>query len=385
MNHHLLLISIILLSAVAPVSADDAVCIVDDYELNPSVFMTGDTGTITFTIKNTAPSSSGLVAEIERVNFYGNGIDILSKGFMQVGEIGPQDTIDFTFKLKANRPEGTYYPKLLVEFANGKTIRYTIPVEVDNTAPEVVVSSIPDDLRIGEESEIKLEIANRRANAVYGVRIDLITEGLAPVPSSRIISMIEPNEVKEVSFNITPSTSIETLSFEFSYKNGENYHQGNLITPVLVREGVVQRLMLTGFEFNQKGKGYTLTGEINNAGEEDLEGVIISLNEKKGIKPIQPYMSYFIGSIEKDDFASFELTLEIEGDGNLTTITLPLLIEYRDLDGNSYSMMENVTFNLNSHQGRDRAEIPDWLPALIIAVAIIAVGFAISYSWKKRR
>jgi len=385
MRYALILIVLILASFAPVASAEGAVCIVESYEVNPSVFMTNDLGTIRFTIKNTAPAGTGMSAEIERVDLFGNGIEILTNGLMHVGEIGPQDTIDFTFKIQAKRPEGTYYPKLLVEFGNGKTIRYTVPIEVENTAVEVTASSIPDDMRIGETSEIKLTIANRRANTIHGIKIHLASSGATSAPSSHFISSIEPNGVEEISFNITPSTDTEAFLFETSYKNGENYHEGDLKVQVDLKEGVLNRIILTGIEFDSNSRGHAIAGEINNAGEEDLEGVMIAFDETSEVIPVLPYKSYFIGSIEKDDFASFELNFKINEDetANATEIIIPLLIEYRDLDGDRYQTVEEVVFDLGQRQNPEDKSIPSWLFAVVIVLVLAVVGMAIGYSWKR--
>ncbi len=108
-------------------------------------------GTITIIVKNTATSATlkentGIITtdaattkvtdinvNIENVKLEGNGIIVLSKDFEHVGEIGPGQSIPFTFSIRAPSKSGMYFPEVWIDTTGGKSTRYPIPVNV-NTA-----------------------------------------------------------------------------------------------------------------------------------------------------------------------------------------------------------------------------------------------------------
>ncbi|MCK4733925.1 MAG: hypothetical protein KAT65_15835, partial [Methanophagales archaeon] len=87
---------------------------------------------------------------------------------------------------------------------------------------------------------------------------------------------------------------------------------------------------------------------------------------------------YFVGLLSADDFSSFELDVKV---GENET-QVPLLIEYKDEDGNLFTMTEHIS--IERHQGTTSSgELPLSVIVVLVVVAIFVIG-AIVYSWKKR-
>jgi hypothetical protein len=124
---------------VPPVQAADAPTVtITDYTVTPSVLMPDGLGTITITVKNTATSATikentGLYTQdatttkvtdinvnIENVKLEGNGIVVQSKDFQQVGEIGPGQSIQLTFSIKAPATSGMYFPEVWIDTTGGR-------------------------------------------------------------------------------------------------------------------------------------------------------------------------------------------------------------------------------------------------------------------------
>ena len=129
---------------VPPVHADTPTVTITDYKVTPSVLMPDSMGTITVTIKNTAASASisertGLLSSdnagttkttdinvnIENVHLEGNGIDVMSKDFDRVGELGPGQSITITFSIRAPQRAGCTYPEVWIDTSGGRSTRYT--------------------------------------------------------------------------------------------------------------------------------------------------------------------------------------------------------------------------------------------------------------------
>ncbi len=182
-----ILVIIALMSAiVVPVSAAGAPTVtITDYNVNPSVLMPDSFGTITITIKNTATSASvvqkigqqsdtaydttktmDINVNIENVKLEGNGIQILSKDYDRVGEIGPGQSIPITFSIRAPSQSGMYYPEVWIDTTDGKSTRYPIPVNVNTAvgikrqAILIMDTSLGGSANPGEEIPVTLTLRN---------------------------------------------------------------------------------------------------------------------------------------------------------------------------------------------------------------------------------
>ena len=107
--------------------------------------------------------------------------------------------------------------------------------------------------------------------------------------------------------------------------------------------------------------------------------MLVSVSGSDDIKPMQPYANYFVGTLEADDFSSFELSARILP-SNVTKV--PILIEFRDTD-NVYSSVTGYIDLENTATYESDNKPAKWVWS-IAAVLLFAVAGAIAYSWKKR-
>ena len=180
---------------------------ITDYNVNPSVLMPDSFGTITITVKNTATSASvvqkigqqsdtaydttktmDINVNIENVKLEGNGIEILSKDYNRVGEIGPGQSIPITFSIRAPSKSGMYYPEVWIDTTDGKSTRYPIPVNVNTAvgiqrqAILIMDTSIDGTANPGEEIPVTLTLRNSGQTLAddVTVKIENASAGVAP-------------------------------------------------------------------------------------------------------------------------------------------------------------------------------------------------------------
>ena len=92
------------------------------------------------------------------------------------------------------------------------------------------------------------------------------------------------------------------------------------------------------------GTSYTLTGDVNNAGLTDAKSMVVTVGAPA--KAVEPYAQYAIGSLAADDFSSFEITFT---SNDLSSV--PLVITWKDNDGNSFSSTKNLNLRTNGGSG----------------------------------
>jgi hypothetical protein len=300
---------------------------VTDVKVSPDVLMKGDTATVAVTVKNTGDDS----VAISRAAFSGTGIAVLnSQTYDTVGDIGAGTTKTFTFTIRADGSDGFYYPTFTLDFRNAGSLRSPVPVQVQSNEVEISVLNKPEVFTADKKETVKLLIGNPRGNAVSSVTVTPSGDGIESTQSSSFIGNISPDGSAEVTFDIAASHSTD-LVLTVTYRNGINTHTSVLSVPIKVGTSLTDPIMVVNnLKVSVNGGTYDLTGDVTNAGIEDAMSVIVTAGSPA--KTADPYPKYVIGSLDSDDFSSFEVTFTGQG---LTSV--PVVVQYKDRDGNDYT------------------------------------------------
>ena len=231
------------------------------YQVSPEVLMRNDIGTVTVTVKNMESAKS---VNIKDARMLSRDIKVLSDSYFNIGRLGPGESLNLTFTIKAVCPDGIYYPKILVAGEDAQNIRYSIPVTVDSSSLTIGVKDIPEDIFKGERARIELAVGNPRHNTVTAVKIATMEENV--IPSEVFIGALSADETKVASFNFTPQTNgIHILNFVLEFKNGDNYHSTDLSVPLNVTDSKKRaELILTGIVVEPMPgmNAYKITGDM---------------------------------------------------------------------------------------------------------------------------
>jgi hypothetical protein len=362
---------------------------------DPLSLFPGDSGTVTISLKNMAAGdvyvqedskTFDMNAYIVSASLIGtNEIEVLDKGYSNIGLIGPGDTLNLTFNVKAKKEASSGIHFLNYELIGGSDmydLNYKVPIKVDDRDIQLVFSNLPSSM-MNEISTIKVDIINPRSSDINNVILSPSCEDVLISPSNIFVGTVPAGNNSTVEFTVNTvksNSGNKKIKCLASYFNGDNHHT-NETTSANVNVISKPTLTLTNIEVNNLGSKYTVTGEINNVGSTDLKNVMISLIDSKGINSTQPYPSYFIGSLEKDDFSSFELSALVSPG----TSEIPLLIEFRGTDNAYTSITKSV--NLDSMELSVQTDKKASSPLLIVIIIVLCVAVfgIIGYSWKKQK
>lgn len=364
---------------VLPIAAADqdqstaAQVTVTSVTLDPVVFMEGDSGTITVEVTNTGTRS----VAIRRVTLYDNEIQTLSRSYDTTMYIGAGNRMSFTFTVKADVPEGIYYPTLSIDFRDAGYLRYPVKMQVQNEPLEVALLDKPDTFSAGKKDTVEILVGNPRDNAVNGVTVYPQGDGIVATPTSYFIGMLAPDASQAVSFAVTPSRSTE-LELHVDYKNGINSHSEVIRIPMELGESKKQAdPLLSNIQVVYEAGVYSITGDVNNAGLEDANAVVITSG--KGVTPMDPYQSYVVGSLKPDDFASFEITFAAS---NITKV--PVVTSFKDKDGNLFTRETVIEIPAASPSSAGQDTGSPLLVGILVVVLAAVIGGVVLYSWRKR-
>lgn len=367
------LVLVLVLLAIPPAWAAAADVTVTTTTLSPPVLIRGDTATLTVTLKNGGSDAVG----IRRVFLRGipQKVVPLNDPYQTVGDLGAGTARTFTFLLRADGPDTTYYPTFVVDYRDEGSLNLPVPVEVNSRDLSLSLQSRPETFSRERRELVVVRAGNPRTNTVNGVTLSMEGEGVEVIPSTFFIGDLAPNHISSVSLNVTPYRDT-TLTFRLEYSNGANRHSTTLLLPITLDDDLKKADLVASNLVVQAVEGrYQLTGDISNAGLEAANAVTVTAGGSA--TPVDPYRIYVVGSLEPDDFASFELSFTAPGPGEI-----PLIVQFKDTEGRTTTTV--IPVRIDSTAGTGSSE--GWsLPMVALVVAaLVAVAGIIAYSWKKR-
>jgi hypothetical protein len=201
-------------------------------------------------------------------------------------------------------------------------------------------------------------------------------EGLDITPASYFIGTLKPDASATVSFNVTPHGS-GNLSITATYQNSVNIHMRSVYLPITLDDNLKQAsLVASNLVVTRDGDTYHLTGDVSNAGLELANAVTVTAGGEA--VPVDPYRTYVIGSLNPDDFASFEISFRAPNSSSVA-----LLLQFKDRDGRVYTDRTGVPLSEAAGPAQGIPSFP--LGPVLIGVLALAVALIIIYSWRKRQ
>ena len=208
----------------------------------PEVLMPGDTGTVTFTLKNTATQYSislgGEVydtnARVRSATLVGtDDITVNSDPYHDTGILGPGDTVDVTYNIKVDDTarDGTKHLEFIV-VGSSHTYNYDwdVPIKVDSAGIKVIPTK-PLTIDNGVAT-IQFDIVNTHPNTLTSVSIRPQAEGIEFSPVEYFIGSMDHDELFTVEFDaqvVSDDVSDQQeLALIAQYRSGFNQHETTL-------------------------------------------------------------------------------------------------------------------------------------------------------------
>lgn len=387
------------------VVAEDPSLIVADYSVTPSVLQPGDLGTITVTIKNTASTASltrkenqadaggtsiesmkstDIGVTIENVRLSGDGVEVLSGENRRVGAIGPGESLPVTFLVRAPKSDGIYFPVLWIEVTDGRSIRKTIPVNVNTQIALLkkpglrVKQTVPDGVNPGDDIPASVEIQNVGLSRADQVTVVVNSSSGSIVPKTpgtyHLGSLLRgENATLDMVFlsDKQARLGLNPLPLTISYASAD----GTLITQTETlgvrmkgKAAIGIASLSTDPARIRTGDPISLVVRIENTGTDTANSVKASID-----LPFSGSTEAFVGRIEPKNDAPAVYTLQA---GDPGTYTYNLTVQYED----DYGIHTDVeTLRLTVLSGNSI------VPLLVLVVlALIAAG-AVWYIREKRK
>lgn len=171
----------------------------------------------------------------------------------------------------------------------------------------------------GSEGDLRVTVSNLGNTAVRNVVLDPRAGGDS-LGARPIATELAPGgeESAIVSLERTPPGE---LVFETTYDVAGTSSSSAATLDSTAGRGTVS---VTGVDLEMDGERVEITGDVGNPSEGDVSGVVVAVGSAEDVSPSYPNRDFFVGQIESNGFAPFELTAT--AGENATHV--PLTVEY---------------------------------------------------------
>lgn len=397
------LIVVLVLIPAAAAAADAPTVFISNYTVTPAVLMPGDEGTITVVLTSTASAATGSAlnvelgtggmntsqntptnAYIENVLLNGEGVEVLSGSYQDIGELGPGQSIPLTFRIRAPGEEGIYFPEVWVSVRDAAGVKYPIPVNVNSAyalikKPSIRVErTVPASVDPGDSFNVTLTLLNdgRASASDVSVNINATSNAIAPKTSENYyIPVLEPGGTSVLPMTFETDTNaplgLQPVLVTIDYRNADlgTFRQIETIgIPIVGRAEMGVASIRTEPTRIVAGNQVDLTIRIENTGSADAKSVRATI----GDLGLTGSKEAFLGTIEpgNDGPAVFSLQASKAGEFPYT-----LTIQYTD-DYGAHTTTQSLRMIV--------AE-PSPVPALAVAAAVIIIVVVAALLWYRRR
>ncbi|MDD3622817.1 MAG: S-layer protein [Methanofollis sp.] len=364
--------------------------------------MPGDEGTITVTLTNTAKeavrtssdtstgpgtgtrtetTSTAINAYVESVTLKGEGLQVLSGAYGQVGEVGPGQSVTLTFLVRAPADEGIYFPEVWVRVQGARSVKFPVPVNVNSVyavirRPAITVArTVPDQVIPGESFSLGLILTNVGGARARDLSVQVSTNDslVSLTPEHYYFESLEPGE--DVGLDLTFSTDrktptgIQQVPLALAYRAPDTTRTNMTETVGVQVKGQAEvgiASLSTDPPRLAAGDPFTLIIRIENTGTDDANSVRATID-----LPFEGNKEAFVGTIEPDNDAPAVFLLRA---GEAGDRPYRLTVTYQD-DWGEHAAEENLGLTV---EATDRS-------GLLIALAVLVVAAVAAFLWMRRR
>ncbi|RLM56985.1 hypothetical protein DVK02_04065 [Halobellus sp. Atlit-31R] len=344
---------------------------------------TGETVTIEATISNLQNSPS--TVDVRDVYVRVPGTTREYARVEDLGSIAPGGSLTVPVVTSFENPgQKRLTLKVVVQDDAGDYHSYTYPVYVEVTEPTVradLSAGVPES---GSGTEVTL--TNFGNTNLTDVEITATADGA--IVERNFLFDVDPGTTQSSVFD-TEDLDTETVRFTATYTAAGSSHATTLDVDLEDQSPVKGEIRLTAVEVTRSGTGVTIQGDAANLGSTDTQSVLVRIPRGDDVRPAPPSGEYFIGAIEGSEFATFELTAQVESGVTAVPVEISYIVDnerittIQEVGLDAAAVTETDDQAANDGRGPPGSTTGLPLTAIGVGIAVLAaVGFGI-YRWRR--
>ncbi|MDD5147981.1 MAG: hypothetical protein PHH08_00780 [Candidatus ainarchaeum sp.] len=323
-------------------------------------------------------------------------------GTRQLGTIDPYKTAVARYRILVdpNALDGTYNIYALTGEEGLTRQSVSISIKILSRKPSLqIISVTPDSAIIGEPTDLVLTIKNTGSSRAYNLSVgptedrSITTTGVVVervvVPLGTAFSYLPElgaNETTEARLKIMmnpgsdPKAYYIPIKMTFLDENKTEYTKTDYIGLKVSDEAEIGALVSEESVLPQPGIKSEITVDIYNSG--DGKAHVLQATVESDFAAIKKN-SFFVGSLESDDFDSIVLDAEINKDAQPGMHSLAVEVTYKDNFGEPHKVTRIVPVKIYS--AAEAAADGNGSGLLVLAAAIIIIVLIAAFFFLRRR
>jgi len=325
-------------------------------------------------VGGTAVSSVSVAAADERDSLG----DVQSRTF--VGALDASDSRSFDLGLAVPNGSGPARLPVRVRYlVDGERVSRTLSVTYEpGSSGDVSLSGVDVTTRNGE-SRIVGQANNVGDTNVSSLQISVAddTYSLGDAQSRTFVGNLAPSGSGGFDLAVALPGDGEPASIPLTVQYRVDGQQVTRDLSVEHRPGSAGNVDLTGLRIEQAGDRLTVRGSTSNLGTTNASSVVVSVGDGAAVSPAQSESSYFVGTVQRSDFKSFQVDARLTADTN-ETIDVPVEVSYR-VDGQRVTQTITVPYTPRQQATVGQPQRSGGPPLTLIGgalVALVVAGFA---------
>ncbi len=314
----------------------------------------GDGLTATIELENTGGvTRSVVIRSAENSSFSLEGSSQLS-----VGDIATNSSRNVTVGIisSSSAAAGRYMVPLTVQYQDAvqNTVTETIyvgPISVTDASAQFALSM--DELtpaEVGSQAQFNLVVENRGASTASAI-IDLnVSSVFTPIGNSRIYADNIPaggNYTQEVLLGVEPAASAGYYQLPIVITGNGKSSVQNIGIPVEASQQITVSVSTQPAFVSPGSSGVVVTAEIANTGNSPIRSVYASVSPSRAFETVGA-SDKFVGTLNVDDFTSFQFTVNVPGSAQPGNYTLPVKIVFKDSTNQEHTVVQNIPVEVYS-------------------------------------
>jgi len=317
-------------NSTAQVSGLDVSMTIGSVDIAPENPTTDMEVTITPTIQNSESATQS--AQLTEVSVTGPST---LESADNIGRLGPGNSVEVPLST-AFEEEGQHR---LTVYARGTdadgglfVVEKPVYITVEERSVDVGVSASAKS--VNGSTGIEATVTQYGTVAIESGQLQAVADGqiLARTP----ISNVTGSESQTAFFDGSDIPAGEvTIRAQYTVEGDQQTRVAN--TTIQYSPQTPAEMALTGLEVSSVGTSYTISGDASNLGGADADAVLVDVAASE---TLSTNGGYFIGTIERSEFATFELTV----DADSPVEEIPVRVNY-SVDGEQFSHTTTVDVN----------------------------------------
>jgi hypothetical protein len=329
--------------------------------VTPQAFPPGGSTTAQLGIANTGGVMDNVVISMPNSSVF----SIAGGSQISVGNVpsGASENVSLNLISSSSAPAGEYTIPVLVTYQDAlqNTISQTIsvgPVNMETASSQMRVFFVPiTPTEVGSQAQFALTLENM-GGSVSSAVVDLAaglsqSSDFIPIgPSQVYFDNIAPgaNQTQVVTLGVDETLVTGDYNFPVNITSNGNSFIENIGLLVNATPEFVVTTQTTPATVGSGSSGVAVSAQISNVGNGPVRSVYVMASPIKGLTLTGP-TSQFIGTLNVDDYASLQLTVNVAPGLAPGAYEIPIAIQFKDSKNEQQTVTEYAEVDVSAYSG----------------------------------